>query len=207
MLKTVIFDCDGVMFDSRNANRQYYNFLLTSFGYPVMNEEELDYVHMHNVHESVLHIFRKHPEQDIEAVHELRKKQSYLPFLHYMEMEPDLLPFLEIARQRYNLAIATNRTDTMGPLLREFRLERFFAKVMTAANSKHPKPAPDPLLEIVSHFSCSVDEAIYIGDSPVDQQTASGCGMRLIAFKNQGLEADFHVNSFTEILSLPPFTF
>ena len=205
MLKTVIFDCDGVMFDSRNANRHFYNFLLTSFGYPEMDEGELDYVHMHNVEESVRHIFRNHPDQDLQSVHALRHRQSYLPFLEYMEMEPDLPTFLETARSRYNLAIATNRTDTMEPLLHRFSLEPYFAKVMTAANSTRPKPAPDPLLEIIHHFQCNVGEAIYIGDSTVDRETAAACGMRLIAFKNPSLPADFHVNSFTEVLALPPF--
>jgi beta-phosphoglucomutase-like phosphatase (HAD superfamily) len=35
-LKLVIFDCDGVMFDSMEANRKYYNFLLEKFGHPLI---------------------------------------------------------------------------------------------------------------------------------------------------------------------------
>ena len=58
MLKLIVFDCDGVMFDSKNANRTYYNFLLNHFGLPEMNEEELDFVHMSSVADSIQHIFR-----------------------------------------------------------------------------------------------------------------------------------------------------
>ena len=62
MLKLIVFDCDGVMFDSRYANQQFYNRLLTQFNHPPMDEGELEYVHMHNVTDSVNHIFRNYPE-------------------------------------------------------------------------------------------------------------------------------------------------
>lgn len=205
MLKTIIFDCDGVMFDSQNSNRHYYNSLLAHFGYPEMDEKELHYVHIHSVYDSVKHIFRNYPRQSIDQVHEYRKANSYLPFLKYMDMEADLLDFLQTTYNRYNLAIATNRSDTMMPLLQEFNLEHYFGKVMTADNSPRPKPAADPLLEIIKHYRCTIGEAVYIGDSSVDEETAKNCGMRLIAFKNTELDADFHVSSFTEILQLPIF--
>ena len=204
MLKTIIFDCDGVLFDSRNANIHYYNFLLESFGKNMMDEKEIDYVHVHSVYDSITHIFRHYPKPSLEEVHAFRKSHSYLPFLRYMKMEPDLLPFLAATHKRYNLAIATNRSDTMLPLLEEFGLSAYFGKVMTADNSRKPKPAADPLLEITEFFNCTVAESIYVGDSHIDEETAENCGMRFIAFKNKQLNAAYHVESFSEILNLAP---
>lgn len=204
MLKTIIFDCDGVMFDSRDANTRYYNFLLANFGGGEMSEKEIDYVHVSNVYDSVAHIFRHMPGVDLAKVHDFRKRHGYHPFLRYMRMEPDLKPFLQVVHNHCRLAIATNRTDTMLPLLAEFGLEGYFSKVMTADNSRRPKPAADPLLEIIEHVQCTIDEAIYIGDSHVDQETAANCGMRLIAFRNPELAADYHVACFTDVLKLPP---
>ncbi len=204
-LKLVIFDCDGVMFDSKFANQTYYDHLLTHFGYHEMDEEELDYVHMHNVMESVEFIFRHYKEQDLQVVHQYRLDLGYTPFLQYMRMEEDLIPFLDICKPRYQLAISTNRTNTMEPILKLFSLDTYFTKVMTAENAKRPKPAPDALLEILAHCNCEVDEAIYIGDSIIDRQHSAGCGMRLIAFRNEELDAEYHVNNFMEILELPPF--
>lgn len=205
MLKLIVFDCDGVMFDSKFANREYYNQLLTHFHRPAMSEAELDYVHIHNVMDSVRHIFRHYPEQDLKEVTAYRMALDYTPFLSHMRMEPDLIEFLEQSRSRYKLAISTNRTNTMLPILRMFHLEDYFEKVMTAENARRPKPAPDALLEILDYFDCRTDEAIYIGDSIIDREHTINCGMRLIGFRNSALAAEYHVTSFMEILTLPPF--
>ncbi len=206
MLKLIVFDCDGVMFDSKNANCNYYNFLLESFNCTPMDDNELSFVHMHSVLDSVDYIFRNHPEAVLEKVHELRMKTGYDPFLKYMQMEADLIDFLKITSPKYDLAISTNRTNTMVPLLKTFKLDKYFGKVMTASNATRPKPAPDALLEILAHYNCPPQDCIFIGDSIIDEQHAAGCSVDLIAFKSTELQAKYHVNSFTEILTLPPFT-
>lgn len=205
-LKLIVFDCDGVMFDSKKANIKFYNALLTHFNLPPMNNEEIEIVHMQSVNASVAHIFRNAPDIPLDRVHAYREAIGYQPFLQDMKMEADLVPFLEIAGKHYQLAISTNRTNTMLPLLETFGLSHYFGKVVTAHTARRPKPAPDGLLEILEHFQCKSTEAIFIGDSIIDQQHASACDVPLVAFKNRDLDADFHVNSFMELIELPPFS-
>lgn len=205
MLKLIVFDCDGVMFDSKKANCMYYNHLLTHFGLAPMSIDEEDYVHMSNVADSVQHIFRHYTTPTLEEVHAFQKLCEYTPFLQYMEIEADLVEFLEITRKNYHLAISTNRTNTMVPLLKSYKLEDYFGKVVTAATAKRPKPAPDGLLDILSHYNCAPEETIFIGDSVVDEEHAKSCEVPLIAFKSPNLQAAYHVKNFLEILRLPPF--
>lgn len=204
-LKLVIFDCDGVMFDSKDANRQFYNHLLAKFNHGPMSSEELEFVHSHNVMDSVQYIFRRYdPDETIEA-HQYRNKINYTDFIHYMTIEPDLREFLEYLKPEFHTAISTNRTTTMPTLLKMFDLEPYFDKVVTAFDVPSPKPHPDALIEILAHFDLSADEAIFIGDSMVDKEHAASVGMRLIAFKNPNLPAAYHVKSFMEITRLPFF--
>lgn len=205
MLKLIVFDCDGVMFDSKKSNTMYYNFLLAHFGLAPMSSCEEDFVHMNNVTESIRHIFRHYQQPSLAEVEDLRLRTDYGGFLQYLEMEPDLPAFLDATRPRFHLAISTNRTNTMMPLLESYGLEHYFGMVMTAATAPRPKPAPDGLVVILDHFGCRPDEAIFIGDSCFDQQHAAACGVPLIAFKNPTLDATYHVRSFREILDLPPF--
>ncbi len=204
MLKLIVFDCDGVMFDSRMANIMYYNQLLSHFGRPRMSPGEEEYVHMHNVNDSVSYIFRHYQEPTLAEVHLFRRQGDYSSFLSYMEMEPDLLEFLDQTKEKYHLAISTNRTTSMLPLLQHYGLTDYFGKVMTADIVERPKPAPDALLEILEHFNCQPEEAIFIGDSILDEEHAAACRVPLIAFKNPDLRAKYYVHCFMDILRLPP---
>jgi len=203
-LKLVIFDCDGVMFDSKDANRRYYNHLLEKFGYPLMDQQEEDYVHTHNVLAAVAYIFRQYPHE-IDKVHAYRQSVDYTPFLKYMRIEPDLKQFLRFLKPRFYTAISTNRSTTMDAVMKMHGLEPYFDLVVTSLDVQQPKPHAEALLKILNHFQLSADQAIYIGDSMVDREHTAGVNMRLISFKNPELPAEYHVNSFLAIPALPIF--
>ena len=101
-VKVVIFDCDGVMFDSKDANEAYYNQILAHFGKPPMNSQQCKYVHMHTADHSVAYLFNDDPllEQALAYRHQI----SYFPFIPLMEMEPYLKAFLEYLRPTYKTA-------------------------------------------------------------------------------------------------------
>jgi phosphoglycolate phosphatase len=196
-VRAVVFDCDGVMFDSMKANEAYYNHILAQFGKPEMNKEECDYVHMNTAEQSVTYLFRKDPK--LKDALAYRRDMSYLPFIPVMEMEPYLKEFLEYLRPTYKTAISTNRSDTMGPVLKEHGLEGYFDLVVSCLDVKHPKPDPESLIKILDHFGLSPEEAIYIGDSQIDEMAANAAGVPLVGYKNPRLSAAFHVTHFKEI--------
>lgn len=204
-LKLVVFDCDGVMFDSKGANLHFYNRVRTHFGHPEMDAEELDYVHIHHVIDSVNHIMRHWPAE-LAAAHEYRQSLDYKDFIRHMTIEPDLVEFLQLITPTCRTAISTNRTTTMALLLDLFNLRRYFEVVVTAQDVANPKPHPEALHRILAHFDLRPEEGIFIGDSVVDMEHAAAAGMRLIAFKNPELPADYHVTSFMEITRLPVMT-
>ena len=53
MIKLVAFDCDGVLFDSQQANIAFYNAILAHFDRPPLSPEAVDYIHSHTVWESL----------------------------------------------------------------------------------------------------------------------------------------------------------
>lgn len=196
-VKVVIFDCDGVMFDSRTANEAYYNDILLHFEKRQMNQEQCQFVHMNTATQSVAHLFKDDLQaQEAEA---FRKQMSYFPYISKMQMEPYLKRFLAYLRPRFNTAIATNRSDTMGRVLEEHGLQGCFDLVISCLDVKHPKPAPDALFKILEHFGVSAQETVYIGDSEIDEQTAKAAGVPFMAYKNRSLKANYYVEHFKEI--------
>lgn len=196
-LRVVIFDCDGVMFDSRQANEAYYNHILSHFGKPKMTTQQRQFVHMHTASQSVAHIFKD--DSRAEAAEAYRKQMSYFPFISKMLREPYLKRLLAYLRPSYKTAIATNRSDTMGRVLEEHGLKGDFDLVVSCLDVEHPKPAPDALFKILDHFSLSAQEAVYIGDSEIDERTAKAAGVPFIAYKNRKLSADRHIEHFDEV--------
>jgi phosphoglycolate phosphatase len=199
-VRAVVFDCDGVMFDSKKANEAYYNHILTQFGKPRMNSRQCDYVHMNTAERSVAFLFRNDP--NLKDAIAYWRGMSYLPFIPQMEMEPYLKPLLEYLRPAYKTAISTNRSDTIGPVLAHHGLEAYFDLVVSCLDVKHPKPNPESLIKILDHFGLSPQEAIYVGDSEIDESAARAAGVPLVAYKNPTLSAAHHVTHFKELEEL-----
>jgi HAD superfamily hydrolase (TIGR01509 family) len=192
-IKLVAFDCDGVMFDTEQANRFYYGDILLHFDQPALTEEQFGFVHMHTVDESMAYLF---PDKNLlEAAHAHRKTMGYRKYLGYHTMEPQLVSLLEKLRPQIKTAVATNRTDTMDKLLVEFNLDGYFDLVVTSSDVKHPKPHPEGLLKILDHFGLAPHQAIYVGDSQVDELAARAAKMPLVAYRNRKLEADYYIDS------------
>jgi len=196
-IESVIFDCDGVMFDSGGANRAYYNTILNHFGRPELTGEQFAYTHMHTADESMIRLFGE--GEDLEAAQAFRRKMTYLPFIGLMRMEPDLLRLLGRLRPQYRTAISTNRSDTMQRVLADHRLEGYFDAVVTSLDVERPKPHPDSLFRALELIGTAPENAVYIGDSKVDEEAAHAAGVLLIAYRNPRLCATYHIASLGEV--------
>ena len=199
-VRIVIFDCDGVMFDTAGINKAYYNRVLAHMGRPEMTDEDFAYVHAHTGDESIAYLF-KNPES-FRAAQAFRTTMNYKEFIPDMEIEPHLKPLIKALRPRYKTAIVTNRTDTMPAIMSEYDLKEDFDMVVTAWDVEHPKPDPEGLIKVLDHFRISPDEAIYVGDTHVDEAASSAAGITFVAYANPSLEAAYHIRNLGEIRNI-----
>jgi HAD superfamily hydrolase (TIGR01509 family) len=196
-LKVVIFDCDGVLFDTEAANRAYYNHLLAHFGKPAMTTEQFVYAHQHTLNEAIVYLFGN--DESVAAVHAYRQTMDYSRFLKLLKIEPYLVPLLSKIRPRLKTAIATNRSDTMDRLLAEFNLTEQFDLVVTSFDIPRPKPYPDSLLKILSYFNIVPHQALYVGDSQVDAEAALAAKIPFVAYRNQTLATSYHIENLKDL--------
>jgi HAD superfamily hydrolase (TIGR01549 family) len=197
-IKVVVFDCDGVMFDSRQANVNFYNYILAHFDLPPMSKSDEPYVHMHTAKESVEHIFRSTPHH-IPAAQEYRLTVNYKPFIKDMLIEPHLKDLLEDLKANFGLAVATNRSNTIAEVLRSNSLLGYFDIVVSSLDVNHPKPHPEALFKILNFFRLPAERICYVGDSSVDYETARAAGVPFVSYKNPDLAADYHIERLLEI--------
>ena len=194
----VVFDCDGVLIDSRRANTAYYNRIRENAGLGPMSPEEEYYTHMHAVRESLNHIL---PQELHGRLKEFAKSVDYerdiFPMIH---LEPGLHACLEsLSARGLRLAVFTNRgSNGMGVVLDSFNLRPYFDPVMTVTDVQ-AKPAPDGLLRIAERWERPPEDLVFVGDSLLDALAAEAAGVCFWAYRNPRLQAQGHVSSFAEL--------
>lgn len=195
----IIFDCDGVLFDSKDANTAFYNRILSQFDLAPMTQEEVEYVHVSTAEGALRYLLAARDPQIVEQALSHRPRIDYTPFIHLMHMEPNLKELLTALPRHIKRAISTNRSYTIGDVLRIHGLEGEFHLVISALDVQNPKPHPESILTILQHFVLSPSEALFVGDSEVDQEAAQGAGVSFIAYKNRSLEAEYHIDDLLAV--------
>jgi HAD superfamily hydrolase (TIGR01509 family) len=205
-IRCVVYDCDGVLFDSLEANTKLYNDLCALVGRGSLKEEEMQYVHTHTVFEALHFIFGKENDLEKKALEILKQKQVDLKnYVMFLKMEPHLLQALETLKEKGVLrAINTNRTTSMKYIMERFNLWPYFEMVVTALDVKNPKPHPESIEKIIQELNLNKEEAVFVGDSDVDQQTAKSSGIKFIAYKNRNIQNDAYIEDHLDVLKLLP---
>ena len=181
--KAVIYDCDGVIFDSSEANFAFYRQIMTAMGRQLDRQDEQTMRVLHTyANRDVLTFFFPQGEERQRAF-QLAAAIDYRELLPLMRMEPGFVETLEALQPRFQLAVCTNRAVSMEALLQEFDLARFFGCVMTSSKVTNPKPHPEPLHRILDHYQIAPHEALFVGDSDLDRQAAEAAGVPFVAYK------------------------
>lgn len=200
-VRGVIFDLDGVIYDSQEANVAFYNHILTAIGLPPEAHKHRDAIHREAMEGALLAVCGG-PGPHFERAMEYWRGLDPTPFIDNLTLFPHVPEVLALLAARLPLAVATNRTSTTRPSLRRFGLLGHFQAVVTPLEAGRPKPHPVVMEMALQRLNLSADEVFYVGDSSVDQQLCQAAGVRLAAFRNRDLEAWAHLDDFREIIQL-----
>jgi len=181
MIKAVIFDIDGVLLDSKDANCLFFQNLLESAGYRRPSTEEVSHV----FHLTMLDALRFLTGDTEENVRLLWERGHSFPFSRELLRVPKGAPtVLRELKTTYKIAIATGRIRRGIPTLCEMYgvPEKFFDVVVTFENFTKPKPDSESLLVAVQRLTIAPRDAVYIGDQETDRRAAASAGMHFLFY-------------------------
>jgi phosphoglycolate phosphatase len=201
-IKAVIYDCDGVLFDSFEANLTFYLQVMAHFGMPPLDRsdsETMRVLHTYCNKDVLAYLFSGDPR--LAEVRAFSATVDYRKLFPLMMMEDGLRETLDALHGKVELAVCTNRASSMDLLLENFGLEHYFSCVMTAGLVTHPKPHPEPLLRVLDQYGITAQQALFVGDSEVDRQAAEAAGVPFVAYRGD-MRAIARIDRHLDLLSL-----
>jgi HAD superfamily hydrolase (TIGR01509 family) len=198
-IRGIIFDCDGVLFESRKANLAYYNAVLEHFDEPLVTESDHKKAHLCHTAASTHVLSELLGEDRAERALKIASELDYRQFIPFMEPEPGMQDALMSLSKHYPLAVATNRGYSMSSILEHFGLCEYFKTIVTSRDVDRPKPAPDMLYEAAKRLEFSTEELLFVGDSELDQSAARDAGMPFANYCGD-LHADLNFNDHKDLV-------
>ena len=195
-LAGVIFDCDGVMIDSRESNNIFYNRVLDHFNLPHMTPDQEKFCFMATAMQALLHIVPPHLHKQIGYVTSevVNYHRDIMPMLR---LQPGFVDFIDYLRDKQvRMAVHTNRRlEGIQTVLDIFGLPSYFDPVV-AADTAAPKPSPEGALRICATWQTPPETVLFVGDSEHDKETAQGAGVVFAAFNGGALRGQITATDY-----------
>ena len=177
--KAVLFDMDGTVLDTLGDLAAAVNHTLREFSMPERSIAEVAAALGNGAAYLIAHTVPAGTPKELTD----KVLAAYAP---YYDAHCDILtgpydgivPLMQKLRERgVKLAVISNKQDTaVKPLAEKYFPGRLEIAVGESAEVRR-KPNPDAVLAALCHIGVEREDAIYVGDTEVDLQTARNAGM------------------------------
>ena len=181
MKKLVIFDLDGTLLNTIADLAHSTNYALNKLGYPTHESEKYNFM----VGNGIDKLFeRALPEEEKSKENVLRVRKEFVPYYDIHNADdsrpypgiPELLSYLQDAGVQ--IAVASNKYQAATQkLVDHYFPEIHFTAVLGQREGVKVKPDPIIVSDILEIAKVAKEEALYVGDSGVDMQTAANAGV------------------------------
>lgn len=199
-LQLVILDCDGVLFDSYEANVAFYDSILSALGEPHLDDDGRELCHRLSGPQLWDHLFAHDAALHARAK-ELAARADYAPFYSLMRPAIDLDATLLRLSSHCPLALATNRGRTVAGVMQRFGLDRFLSIALGILDVPRAKPAPDMLLACLARAGVHANAAVFVGDTLVDRAAAEAASVAYVGV-GPGSAAQHRIAELRELPTL-----
>ena len=183
--KLVIFDLDGTLLDTIDDLKEAVNHVMSLRGFPTFTREEV----MAMVGHGARNLMRKalpdgHKDDDMVYAAYNDFKAYYITHID-VHTKPfagiqDLLANLH--QEGVMLAVASNKfQEGTEHLIKEFFPEILFVTVLGGRPGFPLKPDPEIVNEVLRKANVDKEDAVMVGDSDTDMETAANGGIMGIA--------------------------
>lgn len=181
--KAVIFDLDGTLLNTLEDLTDAVNHVMRQFNYPEHTIEEIRSFVGNGIKlliERSLPDGKDNPEFDkifseFKLYYTSHCQIKTRPYDGIMEL------IAALKEQGYKLAIVSNKNQSAVTELNNIYFSDYISTAIGEKEGVRKKPAPDTVIKALSELGISSDDAVYVGDSDVDRETAKNSDMDCIS--------------------------
>ncbi|MBD1921089.1 HAD family hydrolase [Microcoleus sp. FACHB-831] len=190
-LQAVILDVDGTLILSNDAHAQAWVEAFATYGYDVPFDKVRPLIGMggDKVIPKMVPGLNKE-EGDGKAISQKRKElmiEKFAPTLPSANGTRELV--LHMKEQGLRLVIATSATsEELSLLLKAGKVDDLLDEATTSSDAKDSKPSPDIVQAALKKINMEPNQALMIGDTPYDIESANKAGVNVIAVRCGGFD-------------------
>lgn len=212
MIKAIIFDFDGVIFDSEMLHQKAWEKVFEKFEIAHSADDYLKGIGISD--EDFLKQLLKEKKIFGDINDFLKEKREKLLELSTQAKPIDgIFQLIQQLHTNYMLAVASNSDKKFVMKLLEInKLVKFFSVILGYQDISRPKPDPEIYIKCARKLGVSNNECVVIEDSPAGIKAAKKAGMKCIALEttldeNNLMQADFvikkhQINKIKELINL-----
>lgn len=205
MKTAFLFDLDGTLLDSKGDLADAANAARTALGLAPLPDAEVE---KHTGWGMAMLLKGVLPEADAAGLGRARELfiAHYRAHLAVRSRPYPSVPAMFDALAGHPLGLVTNKPAMFGaPLLDLLDWTRRFEVRVFGDSLPERKPAPEPLLHAIDRLGYAKADCVYVGDTPIDRETAAAAGVRFVcvAWGRAAPESSEVVGDLAELARLP----
>lgn len=190
----VIFDFDGTLADTTQSILETYRATFDELGVKRPSDKACQSTIGVPLREGFRMLF---PDSDDARLDEFVKTYRSIYAANQQSLVPELFPDVAETLEAFSdagikMSIASSRSRvSLKAFCMDRGIEKYFDLILGCEDVLKPKPSPVPVFETLLTLCMNPDEALVVGDMPVDIAMGRGAGCRTVGvtYGNSSAEA------------------
>lgn len=207
-IKLIIFDLDGTILDTREFLYQGFEHAIKTYKLPHKSRPELAHAisttkylpeayALLGIHDNV---------EEIIKTHLAFRSQN----LHLIKAFPGVKEILRhIKSAGIKITALTNRLKQLHESLEITGVKKYLDLLVTKSDITNPKPHPEGIEKILSHFSIPKNQALIVGDTEDDIIAGKNASIKTVgvsygfgSYRIKKSNPDYLIDHFTELIQI-----
>jgi phosphoglycolate phosphatase len=182
MTDTILFDLDGTLLNTLEDIADGVNYALRKLNFPERSLDEIKYFIGNGVVKLIDRAVPSGTTEEDKAACLALNKEYYSAHVN-LRTQPyeGIMPLLKALKEKgYKVAVISNKYDSAVKDLCKLYFSDYITVAVGNRAGVPTKPAPDCVYTALEELGCTLEQAVFVGDSDVDVHTGHNAGLKCI---------------------------